>query len=72
MITVAQINEQLHFLPPKKLAVVYDFVTYLRDRRPANPLIEPESEVMQVLFASEEVLARDWNLPEEDAAWADL
>lgn len=29
-------------------------------------------ELLQVMLASEAVLGRDWNTPEEDAAWADL
>ena len=31
-----------------------------------------ESEAFQSMLASEQVLARDWDTPEEDAAWADL
>ena len=31
-----------------------------------------ESEAFQTMLASEAVLARDWNTPEEDDAWADL
>lgn len=29
-------------------------------------------EILEIMLASESVLARDWNTPEEDAAWADL
>jgi hypothetical protein len=31
-----------------------------------------EADAMATAVASEEVLARDWLTPEEDAAWADL
>ncbi len=31
-----------------------------------------DSEAFKTMLASEEVLARDWNTPEEDAAWAHL
>jgi len=64
-VTVPQVQEQLRRLPPDKLAVVYDFISYLIERGEA-------SEAFQTMLASEEVLARDWNTPEEDEAWADL
>ncbi len=32
----------------------------------------PLSEAYQTMLASEAVLSRDWNTPEEDEAWADL
>ncbi|MDQ2807803.1 MAG: DUF2281 domain-containing protein [Chloroflexota bacterium] len=60
-----QIEERLSRLPEDKLAVVLDFVSYLSDR-------QPPSESFQTMLASEAVLSRDWLLPEEDAAWADL
>jgi prevent-host-death family protein len=31
-----------------------------------------ENEALATMIASERVLARDWDTPEEDAAWADL
>ena len=31
-----------------------------------------QSEAYQTMLASESVLAREWNSPEEDEAWADL
>lgn len=64
-ITIPQIAEQLKQLPPDKLAVVYDFVTFLVERQPI-------SETWQTMLATEAVLRRDWQRPEEDEAWADL
>jgi hypothetical protein len=64
-ITIPQVQEQLRRLPPDKLGVVYDFISYLVERSAA-------SESFQTMLASEEVLGRDWNTPEEDEAWADL
>jgi hypothetical protein len=29
-------------------------------------------EIFETMLASESVLARDWNTPEEDAAWSEL
>ncbi|MBM4030384.1 MAG: DUF2281 domain-containing protein [Planctomycetes bacterium] len=64
-VTIPQVEEQLRRLSPDKLVVVYDFVSYLIERAAT-------SEAFQTMLASEEVLARDWDTPEEDEAWADL
>ena len=58
------IEERLKVLPPEKLAVVYDFVSYLAEGCTKSAL--------ETMIASEAVLARDWNRPEEEEAWADL
>ena len=58
------IEERLRTLPPEKLAVVYDFVSYLAEGCTKSAL--------ETMIASEAVLARDWNRPEEEEAWADL
>ena len=65
MVTVAEIEKRLRQLPPDKLAVVYDFVAYLAERQLA-------SEALQTMLASEGVLRREWDRPEEDEAWRDL
>ncbi len=64
-VTIAQIEERLRQLPPDKLAVVFDFVSYLTERQHA-------SEVFQTMLASEDVLRQDWERPEEEAAWSHL
>ncbi len=64
-VTIPQVQQQLRRLPPDKLGVVYDFISYLVERGDS-------SEAFQAMLASEDVLARDWNTPEEDEAWADL
>jgi hypothetical protein len=71
-VTIAQIDERLKQLPQEKLVVVYDFISYLAERNVAQAAIKPKSEAFQLMLASESVLARDWNLPEEDEAWTDL
>ena len=58
------IEERLKALPPEKLAVVYEFVSYLAEGCTKSAL--------ETMIASEAVLARDWNRPEEEEAWADL
>ncbi|GHV43433.1 hypothetical protein FACS1894187_25730 [Synergistales bacterium] len=42
----------------------------LRER--AIPFKISESRIDDITLASEEALAKDWLLPEEDAAWKDL
>lgn len=58
-VTVEQIAEQLRQLPPEKLAVVSDFVGYLRERasRPALASERPAAPPR----------ADDW--PEDAAGW---
>lgn len=38
----------------------------------SSKLQEDEVRLMAEMLASEAVLGRDWDLPEEDAAWANL
>ena len=63
-VDIAEITERLRELPEEKLAVVYEFVNRLAEGR--------TSEGVETMLASEAVLRRDWDRPEEDAAWADL
>ncbi|MDZ7361872.1 MAG: DUF2281 domain-containing protein [candidate division KSB1 bacterium] len=71
-ITIPQIVERLQKLPMEKLAVVFDFVSFLTKREQENDLTAPYSDAFQTMLASEAVLRRDWDRPEEDEAWADL
>jgi len=71
-ITIPQIVERLQQLSGERLLVVYDFVSYLADREGQQGSIEGTSESWQTMVASEAVLRRDWERPEEDRAWADL
>ena len=48
---------------------VADELTRLRTRRARQRVI---AEGRATMLASEQVLARDWETPEEDAAWATL
>ena len=70
-VAIPQITERLKKLPADKLAVVYDFVSYLVERE-ARQAQEKSSEAFQTMLASEAVLRRDWDRPEEDKAWANL
>ena len=71
-VTISQITEQLNKLPDDKLAVIYDFVSYLAEREMGRAQRVLDSEAFQTMLASESVLRRDWDRPREDAAWAHL
>lgn len=71
-VTIAEIDERLRQLPPEKLIVVYDFVSYLLERDIADLLSDADTDARATMLASEAVLRRDWDRPEEDAAWAHL
>jgi hypothetical protein len=62
---IAQIDAQLRRLPSETVAIVYDFVAFLTQR-------QEQLQSIHTMLASEEVLGRDWNLPEEDTAWEHL
>jgi hypothetical protein len=74
MITVSipKIVERLKQLPPDKLAAVYDFVSYLAEREAGHKVTENLSEPYLAMLAAQELLKKDWDLPKEDAAWANL
>ena len=71
-LTIAEIDERLRHLPPDKLIVGYEFVSYLLERDLADLLIEADTDARATMLASEAVLRRDWDRPEEDAAWTHL
>jgi len=64
-VSIERIKAQLWKLSPEKLEIVSDFISYLAER-------QQEVNSSETMVASELVLARDWNRPEEDDAWADL
>jgi hypothetical protein len=64
MSTRELIVHELEQLPEELQREVYDFVRSLR--------VKTDGDAFNGLLASEAVLARDWNTPDEDAAWANL
>jgi len=73
-VTISQINELLRNLSSDKLAEVYDFIAFLSTRENFKTMLREagKSYALDTMLASEEVLRRDWDSPEEDAAWANL
>ena len=64
MSTRELIEKELAALSEPLQREVYDFARFLRLKR--------EDESFNGLLLSESALAKDWNTPEEDAAWANL
>jgi len=64
-VDIGEITQRLRELPEEKLAAVYEFVNRLAEDGEM-------SEGLKTMLASEVVLRRDWDRPEEDEAWADL
>jgi hypothetical protein len=64
MSTRELIDKEVAALPESLQREVYDFVRFLR--------LKSEDESFNGLLLSESALARDWDTPEEDAAWASL
>jgi len=58
------IEKEISAMPETLQREVYDFVRFLRHKN--------EEDAFNGLLLSESALARDWNTPEEDAAWASL
>ena len=64
MRTSELIEKEISAMPEPLLREVYDFARFLRHKN--------EDESFNGLLLSESALAKDWNTPEEDAAWASL
>jgi hypothetical protein len=58
------IDKEIAAMPETLQREVYDFARFLR--------LKNESESFNGLVLSETALVKDWNTPEEDAAWASL
>jgi hypothetical protein len=64
MSTQQLIEKEVAELPESLRREVYDFVRFLRLRAADEPA--------DGLLLSQSALAREWNTPEEDVAWASL
>jgi len=64
MSTQALIEKEVSALPESLQREVYDFARFLHQKN--------ADDVFNGLILSETALAKDWNTPEEDAAWASL
>jgi hypothetical protein len=66
MSTIELIEREIADLPEPQKREVYDFACFLRVRT------RSQDDRFDGLIASESVLARGWDAPEEDEAWANL
>ena len=55
---------EIDTLPADSLNEVIDFVAWIKQRK--------KSQIPETMMMSEASLAKDWNTPEEDEAWAAL
>ena len=60
----AVLIKEIDSLPPECVGEVIDFVEYLKQKR--------LKQIPETMLLSEAALAKDWDTPEEDEAWADL
>jgi hypothetical protein len=60
----AVLMEELAGLPPEYLGEVTDFVAWLKHRK--------LQQIPATMLLSEDVLAKDWDTPDEDKAWTGL
>ena len=63
MSTQELISQEVKNLPEPLQREVYNFARFLRQRS--------EDESFNGVLLSDSVLLKDWDTPEEDAAWAD-
>ena len=64
MSTRQLIDQEVANLSEEMQREVFDFVRFLR--------LKSEDDSFNGLLLSESALAKEWNTPEEDAAWANL
>jgi hypothetical protein len=64
MSTRELIERELAEMPEPQQREVYDFVRFLKSKK--------EEDSINGALMSESALTKDWNTPEEDAAWASL
>ena len=64
MTAINQLKYEIKTLPSEYVQEVIDFVGYLK--------LKKLRAVPETMILSEKVLAKDWDTPEEDEAWASL
>jgi hypothetical protein len=64
MAAINQLIYEIESLPSESIQEVMDFVGYLKLKNLKN--------IPETMILSENSLAKDWDTPEEDEAWANL
>ena len=65
MISRQVLLKEIESLPSDYINEVYHYISFLK-------LFGSSNEPADILLASEQSLTKEWLLPEEDTAWADL
>ncbi len=60
------LSEEIKKTPENLLKELYDFLLFLKYKKQHAP------DEVKTHLASEKVLSRDWDTPEEDEAWKSL
>ena len=66
VLTKKILKEELNDMPDEMLSELYEYMKYLKYKT------LQKHEGMYTAYASEQVLKRDWEKPEENEAWSDL
>jgi hypothetical protein len=61
------LSEEIKKTPENILKELYDFLLFLKSKRQST-----SDDEVKTHLASEKVLSRDWDTPEEDEAWKNL
>ena len=64
MTAINQLISEIETLPPEYYQEIITFVGYLKMKQMKN--------ISETMILSEKALAKDWDTPEEDEAWANL
>jgi hypothetical protein len=64
VMTRNEVMREIQSLPAECLGEILDFIGYIKQRQCKH--------VPETMLMSEDALSRDWNSPEEDAAWSNL
>ncbi len=67
MSTRDALSEEIKSIPENLLNELYDYLLFLKYKKS-----ETKRDLLPIQEASEKVLSRDWNTPEEDEAWKNL
>lgn len=67
MSTREALSEEIKNIPEALLNELYDYLLFLKYKKS-----EKQEENLPMQSASEKVLSREWDTPEEDEAWKNL
>lgn len=69
--TREKLKQELQHIPDDLLGELHEYMKYLQYKK-HHASSPADTASMETAYASETVLGKDWNSPEEDQAWQDL